>query len=370
MDRRLGPQAHGGREADRLRKAAPHSPGAECSPGSVRRCERNSLVTDFDRDRSAVRGVPDAVGGQALHGVGPVHHARRAPRVHVPVDGGGRRTDQGLVVRPTGQHELDLADGQATGRTGRGVERRGGPTDGRIVRRYDHGCRRRGIADRHRDPGAVRRVPGAVGGEALQGVGPVRHADRIPRVDVPVDGGGRRTDHGLVERSSGESELDLADGQARGRTGRGIERRGGPSDGRVVRRYDHGCRRRVVADRHRDPGAVRGVRCAIGSEALHGVGPVHHARRVPRVHVPVDGGGRRTDQGLVVRPTGQHELDLADGQATGRTGRGVEPRGGAAHCRVVGGTITAVVGAELPTVSVKAWVEALEWTSVALRVIG
>ena len=34
------------------------------------------------------------------------------------------------------------------------------------------------------------------------------------------------------------------------------------------------------------------------------------------------------------------------------------------------GTITAVVGGELPTVSVKAWVEVLECTSVALMVIG
>ena len=34
------------------------------------------------------------------------------------------------------------------------------------------------------------------------------------------------------------------------------------------------------------------------------------------------------------------------------------------------GTITAVVGGELLTVSVKAWVAVFEWASVALMVIG
>src|SRR6185437_179338 len=34
--------------------------------------------------------------------------------------------------------------------------------------------------------------------EALQGVGPVGDPDRVPRVQVPVNAGVRRTEHGLV----------------------------------------------------------------------------------------------------------------------------------------------------------------------------
>ena len=75
--------------------------------------------------------------------------------------------------------------------------------------------------------------------------------------------------------------------------------------------------------------------------------------------------------GLVERPTGQHELDLADGRARllGRGGS-VERQEVPLTVALFDGTITAVAGGLVPTVSVKAWVAVPECASVALMVIG